>query len=66
MENHAARLHDTKNGSARDVPLSSQARKVLKALPRSMDGRVFPTTADAVKKAFQRACECAGVQDLFT
>jgi integrase len=63
LENHAAHLHDTKNASAREVPLSSQARKVLKELPRSLDGRVFPTTADAVKKAFQRACERAGIEN---
>lgn len=63
LDNHAAALHDTKNGSAREVPLSSRARKLLKALPRSIHGRVFPTSADAVKKAFVRACERAGIED---
>lgn len=63
LEEHAALLHDTKNGSAREVILSSRARKILKSLPRSIDGRVFPTTADAVKKAFVRACNRAGIEN---
>lgn len=53
----------TKNGSARDVPLSKAAVALLEGLPRSIDGRVFPTTADALKKAFSRACERAGIDN---
>ena len=53
----------TKNGSARDVPLSKAAVALLEGLPRSIDGRVFPTTADALKKAFSRACERAGIEN---
>lgn len=37
-----ATLWETKNGQTRVVPLSSQAIKVLKEMPRSIDGRVFP------------------------
>ena len=37
-------LQETKNGTSRIVPLSSPAVETLRALPRSMDGRVFPTT----------------------
>jgi integrase len=59
-----ARILDSKNGEARSVPLSSRAVAVLEALPRSIDGRVFPTTEDAVKKAFSRACVAAGLKDL--
>ncbi|MGD9788619.1 MAG: site-specific integrase [Sulfuricellaceae bacterium] len=59
-----ARILDSKNGEARSVPLSSRAVAVLEALPRSIDGRVFPTTEDAVKKAFSRACIAAGLKDL--
>lgn len=54
----------TKNGDKyRDVPLSSRARTVLAAMPRSMGGSVFPTTVSAVKQAFVRACERAGIMD---
>ncbi len=57
------RLRDTKNGDARDVPLSSKAASVLDGLPRHISGQVFPVTGDAVKKAFTRAVARAGLGD---
>ncbi len=59
-----AYLPTTKNGDARTVPLSSLALSVLREMPRSIDGRVFPISDDAVKKAFVRACKRAGIEDL--
>lgn len=53
-----AHLPDTKNGTARDVPLSSAAVAVLLpagSVQRLRKGRVFPTTASAVKQSFVRA-----------
>jgi integrase len=40
-----------------DIPvgLSPRALEILKALPRSLDGRVFPISANALKSAFNRA-----------
>ncbi len=64
IENHTAHLPDTKNGDARDVPLSPRATEVLKSLPRSIDGRVFPLSANALKKCFERAREKAGLEHL--
>lgn len=61
LDRRTARLNMTKNGRSRLVPLSSRAVQILQALPHSICGRVFPITADAVKKAFVRACERAGV-----
>lgn len=58
------RLHDTKNGESRDVPLSIRAYELLNDLPRHISGRVFATTPDAVKKAFMRAVERAQLGDL--
>lgn len=58
------RLHDTKNGESRDVPLSNRAYALLNSLPRHISGRVFPTSAEAVKKAFTRAVARAGLGDL--
>ncbi|AIT20297.1 MULTISPECIES: site-specific integrase [pseudomallei group] len=61
------RLHDTKNGEARDVPLSRRAVQTLSKLsngPRHSSGRVLPITPEALKKAFVRACERAGIVDL--
>jgi len=43
----------------RYVPVSSRAVEVLKELPRSVNGRVFPTTENAIKLAFPRACKRA-------
>lgn len=57
-------LTDTKNGTARDVPLSTQARKLLDTLPRSMGGKVFPTTQSAVVQAWGRACKRAKIEGL--
>lgn len=37
------------------VGLSPRAIEVLRKLPRSLDGRVFPISADALKSAFNRA-----------
>lgn len=59
-----ALLPQTKNGSARVVPLSSVAVAGLTGLARSIDGRVFPVTACAAEAAFKRATERAAVPDL--
>lgn len=58
------RLHDTKNGESRDVSLSNRAYALLNNLPRHISGRVFPTSAESVKKAFTRAVARAGLGDL--
>ena len=58
------RLHDTKNGESRDVPLTTRAHGILQSLPRHISGQVFPTTADAVKKSFVRAAERAAIKNL--
>ncbi len=51
-------------GTRRDVPLSSRAIATLQALPRSLDGRVFPIAAETVKKAYHTAVERAEIDDL--
>ena len=56
-------LPDTKNGDSRGVPLSKAAVALLQVLPRPIDGRVFATTAAAVKKSFSRAVLRAGLVD---
>jgi integrase len=64
LEDRFVRLQDTKNGESRDVPLSNKAHALLKGLPQDSSGSVFPTTADAVKKAFVRAAERAEIKNL--
>ena len=57
-------LHLTKNGDSRTVPLSIRAIEALKALPRSIDGRVLPINFAALENTFKRARERAGLNDL--
>lgn len=54
LKNRVAHLPDTKNGSARDVPLSPKATDILKGLPR-VGERPFDVRADAITRAFIRA-----------
>jgi integrase len=57
------KLENTKNGEARAVPLTSTALKVLEGLPRDLKGRVIPTDRMTLYKAFERACQRAGIED---
>lgn len=59
-----AHLPETKNGTTRDVPLTSRAKATLEALPRSIDGRVFPTTESALKQSWSRAIKRAEIEGL--
>ena len=55
LERRTAYLPDTKNGEARNVPLSTRAVAVLEALPRAITGQVFPVSENAFKLAFDRS-----------
>jgi integrase len=63
LKRRVAYLPKTKNGDPRSVPLSSQAVAVLQELPRSIDDRVFPITANTLKLAFVRAVIRAEIND---
>lgn len=54
-------LPETKNGSPRNVPLSPCALATLDALPRSVDGRVFPLTLNAWRCAWRRTRKRSGL-----
>lgn len=58
-----AKLRVTKTGQPRAIPLSPSCVAMLKAMPRSLDGRVFPVTVDALKQAFERSVVRAGLND---
>jgi integrase len=66
VHKRVAKLSDTKNGEVRDVPLSSRAVEILKALPRSLDAAtpVFPMSQDEVIRTFRQACTEAGIKNL--
>ncbi len=57
-------VHDTKNGESRDIPLSVKAIKTLKAIKQKDDPRVFPITANSLKKGFSRAVERGRIENL--
>ncbi|MBA5204782.1 tyrosine-type recombinase/integrase [Pectobacterium versatile] len=62
-----AHLPLTKNGSARDVPLSSKARQVLKEiseLVRHECGSVFSYTSSGFKSAWRIALQTMSIEDL--
>lgn len=64
LKAQTAFLEITKNGDSRTVPLSTKAVSILRAVATSRAGGVFPTTPDAVKKAWKRACSQANITDL--
>jgi integrase len=55
VDRRVAHLPSTKNGSARDVPLSTKAIQIIKSQPARFDGKVFSLTPDAVTRAFERS-----------
>ena len=59
LDRAVAHLPETKNGTTRDVPLSSAAVAMLRSnddkVTRIRKGKVFPTTASAIKQSFSRA-----------
>ncbi len=64
LTRQTAYLPDTKNGEARAVPLSTTAVETLKSLHKGGQGAVFErVTAEALKRAFMRATQRAGLDD---
>ena len=64
LTRQTAYLPDTKNGEARAVPLSTTAVETLKSLHKGGQGPVFErVTAEALKRAFMRATQRAGLDD---
>lgn len=78
--NRVAHLPETKNGSARDVPLSPRMIKMLTEHKVALehldaetedvesdgepDPRVFRMTADSISQGFAYVCEAAGIKGL--
>jgi integrase len=58
-------IPNTKNGTARTVPLSSRAVETLQKLPRQIDGGVWTLRrADGITQAFDRVCQRAKIEGL--
>ena len=63
LSKQVAFLPLTKNGDSRYVPLSTAAIKILNALPRSIEGRVFPVNKSTVSVRFTRMARKAKLID---
>lgn len=50
-----AKLEDTKNGTSRIVPLSTNAINILKSLTRNINSNVFNLVSSSITQAFERA-----------
>jgi len=61
-----AHLKDTKNSEPRDVPLSTRAIEILKAIPRPLASAapLFPISQDEVIRTFRKACTDANIENL--
>jgi len=64
FEKSVAFLPLTKNGDSRYVPLSMKAIRILKSLPRDIEGRVFPLNKGTVSILFLRASRRARIEDI--
>lgn len=64
LKRRVVHLPDTKNGLARDVPLSSSAEQVLAALPRRLDGKVWTYTQEGMRASWRRALDHAAIDGL--
>ena len=63
LERRIAFIALTKNGDSRTVPLSSAALAILRELPRSTDGRVFPMNGPALSASTDQARKKAKLAD---
>lgn len=59
-----AHLPMTKNGTARDVPLSFKARQVLRESGSALSGPVFSYTSNGFKSAWRVTLAGLGIEDL--
>lgn len=63
LEGKFLKLHDTKNGEDRSVPLTSHAVTILETWA-SNDQRIFPVTPVAVRQSWDRLIKRAGITNL--
>jgi len=58
------RLHETKNGTKRDVPLSKEAVRLLTLLNPKEEGKVFNSNQESSGVIFRRALQLAKIKGL--
>lgn len=57
-------IPETKTQKPRTIPLSRAALRVKEKASAQLNGKLFGLTADAITKAYNRACADAGIKDL--
>lgn len=64
LEQSFVKLHDTKNGSARDVPLSKEAVRLLELIKHKSKNRVFLSNQKSSATIFRRSVKMAGIKGM--
>ena len=64
IDSRMARLHETKNGTSRVVPLSTRAIGALMTLTKEPQGRLITIHRDNISGAFAAACDACGINGL--
>jgi len=64
LDKKFVRLHHTKNGTRRDVPLSSEAIRLLKLLSSRTNCKVFNCNQNSAATIFRRSVKLAGIENL--
>jgi integrase len=62
LDTKTAKLAVTKTNTPRTIPLSPPCIAMLRDLPRSIGGKVFPISTEALKQAYERAVIRAGIE----
>lgn len=63
FQQRTATVRMSKNGESRVIPLTTVASDVLKGV-RGTEGKVFPTSANALRLAWGRALDRSGIENL--
>jgi integrase len=64
LRKRIAHLPETKNGTARDVPLSTRARDALMRIGVQLSGPVFKYTSAGIKSTWRYMMHALGIEDL--
>ena len=64
LKNGLLTIPKTKTGTPRTIPLTLNAQEIIAALPRSITGYLIPISSNALRLAWERARQRAGINDL--